>query len=254
VLSVPPPDTLVVARQENVVGPRPLSGATVTSECDATPGSTKRLLAVSGPDGAFHHAEVGFWDSGCVLEFASGDGSHDVKRLRVDDLCRQKTGDDHCLRIDDVTVDLVRRGPQKPPATLNFTTMPVGIDLFADDRLRCRSPCSTKLPVGLHRLEFVDPKHNASGWRNTVDLRGDVDVRARYESRASLREAGGWFLVPVVAATILLPIGLARKNEALLWTSAGLGAGGLVGFFVLFRPDRVEVRTSPGISETEPRN
>jgi len=214
------------------------------------PDEGARVLAISGPDGKFEYVDSGTWGKSCVVDFESGDGSHEPRRFAISELCKQATGEDECLPIRGITVDLVRQRQPSPPVEVRFRTTPANLELRTDEAATCRTPCEVRVTPGLHRFELFEPGRNGNVWRDQVLVRESTDVTIRHESHRGRQEAAGWFLLPATVGAVLLPIGLLRKNDALVWTSGGLLAGGTLGFLVIWKDDDVEVTVQPG----SPRN
>lgn len=232
---------------------RPLPGAVVKMTCGARAGMTvtdpdegARVLAISGPDGKFEYVDSGTWGKSCVVDFESGDGSHEPRRFAISELCKQATGEDECLPIRGITVDLVRQRQPSPPVEVRFRTTPANLELRTDEAATCRTPCEVRVTPGLHRFELFEPGRNGNVWRDQVLVRESTDVTIRHESHRGRQEAAGWFLLPATVGAVLLPISLLRKNDTLVWTSGGLLAGGTLGFLVIWKDDDVEVTVHPG--------
>lgn len=227
---------------------RPLPGAIVKATCGEQPGMVfedpfagTSVLAITRDDGSFDYVDIGIWPSDCVLEFESGDGSHDTRRLVISDLCKQSSGDEHCLALENLTVDLVRLREPEEPIELRVRTTPTALALHTDEALTCRTPCVVQLTPGLHRLELYTPGRATSFWREQAVVTADTELTVRYEHHRSRQQAAGWFILPVAAASILLPVGLLRSNSNVLWTSAALGGAGGLGFLLVWKSDQVEV-------------
>ncbi len=227
---------------------RPLPGAIVKATCKERPGMVfedpaagTRVLAITRADGSFDYVDIGTWPNDCVLEFESGDGSHDTRRLVISDLCKQSSGDEHCLALENLTVDLVRLREPEEPIELRVRTTPTALALHTDEALTCRTPCVVQLTPGLHRLELYTPGRATSFWREQAVVTADTELTVRYEHHRSRQQAAGWFILPVAAASILLPVGLLRRDRNLLWTSAALGGVGGLGFLLVWKSDQVEV-------------
>lgn len=178
-----------------------------------------------------------------MLDIASGDGTHDVKRVSIPELCKRTTGSESCLEIEGVTFNLVRRRESAPPLAVNLVSTPEGLELVADEELACKAPCSTLLTAGLHRLALRPPgREHHYVWAEQVDLREAVDVKVDYELFEARQEAALWFTLPAVVGLYMVPFGLWKKNEAVAWTGAGLLVGGGLGFVLVWKSDRVDVQ------------
>jgi hypothetical protein len=207
------------------------------------------VIAISGPEGTFDYVDIGYWAPDCVVEFASGDGSHDSQKFAISDLCRRYTGDDDCLQIKGMTVDLVRRRASPPPVELSVRTTPVNLELRTDETATCRTPCQVQVSPGLHRFQLFEPGRRSSLWQEQVVVRAPTDLVVRYESHRDRQLAASWVLVPAIAGAILFPIGLVKEEPALVWTGAGLTVGGSVGFFLVWESDDVEVTVKPASNQ-----
>ncbi|HET7538659.1 MAG TPA: hypothetical protein VFK05_02270 [Polyangiaceae bacterium] len=247
VRSVPPPGN--EAARGDV---RPLAGTIVKATCGVRPGMAlpdpqagTGVLAISRSDGTFDYGEIGTWDKDCVLDFESGDGSHDSRRLAISDLCRRYTGDEHCLRLEGLTVDLVRRREPAPPVEVRVRTTPAALEFHTDDAFTCRAPCEVQLSRGLHRFQLFEPQTHRNVWREQATVTADTELTVRYESHLDRQLVASWFFLPLTVGAVMLPIGLVNKNSTLSWTGAGLAVGGGVGFLLVWKSDRVEVNVRP---------
>jgi hypothetical protein len=216
------------------------------------PDAGAHILAISRPDGTFDYGDIGMWGDDCVVDVESGDGSHDSRRLSIAELCKQSTGSEQCLAIKSVTFDLVRRREPSPPVELRVRTAPANLELHTDESLTCRTPCEVEMTPGLHRFELFEPGRSSSFWREQANIRADTELVVRYESYRTRQEAAGWFLIPATVGALMLPVGLAKKNETLIWTSVGLGAGGGLGFFLVWKSDDVDVTVRPAPRSDHP--
>lgn len=247
VRSVPP-----TTKHQDAGEVRPLSGVIVTATCVARPGvmfadpdEGARILAISRRDGSFEYVDIGLWEDGCVIAFDSGDGSHAPQKFAASDLCKRTTGDTDCQVIENVSIDLLRRREPAPPVQVSVRATAPNIELRLDESETCRTPCQVQVTPGLHRFELLEHGRAEAFWREQAVVTRDTELSVSYESHAGRQEAARWFLLPIVAAVILAPIGFARKNDALLWTSAGLAVGGGVGFALLWKSDDVDVSVQP---------
>jgi len=209
------------------------------------PDAGSRVLAITGPEGTFDYSEVGKWADSCVIHVASGDGSHDAHRFTVPELCEQAGGAADCLQVRGMTVDLVRRRESSPPVELRVRTTPENLELRVDEAATCRTPCAMKLTPGLHRLELFEPGRSSSFWREQALVASNTELTARYESHRGRQEVAGWFLLPGTVGAVLVPIGLLKKNDDLLWAGAGLAVVGGVGFLLVWKSDGTDVTVTP---------
>ena len=247
VRSVPP-----AGGETNQAGPSPLAGTIVKVTCGtrtgmvfSDPQSGARVLSISRSDGTFDYADVGTWAGNCVLDFESGDGSHDSRRFAISDLCKRYAGSEECLALERITVDLVRRREPAPPVELRVRTTPANLELHTDDSVTCRTPCNVHVAQGLHRFELFEPGRPLSLWREQAHVSASTELAVQYESHRGRQLAAGWFLIPFAVGAVLLPIGLAKKDETVLWTSGALAVGGGLGFLLVWKSDRVEATVRP---------
>jgi hypothetical protein len=254
VRSVPPPKGPSAG-----TAPQPLPGATVSMTCEQTPrlegkDAGPQYLAITDRDGHFRWVSLGGFSPTCAFEFESGDGTHEPYRIGIKQLCKEHRGNEDCRIIEGIEVDLVRLRPSPPPVALRLKSSPEGLELGADDKKLCTSPCSASLPAGRHVLTISRPPPPHSFrpalasqeiWAQRSDLRTDLDIEVRHESHRGAQEAAGWFMVPMVAGAIVLPIGLAKKDATLLLTGGGLLAGGMIGGAIVWRSDVTDVKIQP---------
>lgn len=247
VRSVPPATKNADARDA-----RPLAGVVVAATCGARAGMVfedldagTQVLAISGPDGSFEHVAIGSWGESCVIEFESGDGSHLPLRFTVAELCRQSTGEPDCLVIKGINVALVRQRQSAPPVEVAVRTTAANIELRVDDSMTCQAPCQLQVTPGLHRVELLEQGRYEGFWREQAIVTRDTELTLRYEPHKTRQQVAMWFTLPIAAAAILAPVGLARDNETLLWTSAGLAVGGGVAFALVWKSDEAEVTVQP---------
>jgi hypothetical protein len=112
----------------------------------------------------------------------------------------------------------------------------------------CVAPCVETLSRGYHFLTVQDDRGRPV-WSHPVRVERDMDVKARLERPAVRQQVGNFMLVPAVAGVILAPIALAREKPELLATAGGLLIGGTVGFWIIWAPDKVDVRASPAVPQ-----
>jgi hypothetical protein len=231
-----------------VAASKPLPAAGIFEVC----GSERRILAATAADGSFGHAQVGHFDPSCDLSFESGDGSHEPERLNIGAQCAQQTGNRACQRLEQLEVTLRQTRPPASPVRISFTSSPSGLKLneAGPAPKGCAAPCVATLSRGYHFLTVQD-EGGRPVWSHPVRVERDVDVNARLERPAVRQQVGNFMLVPAVAGVILAPIALAREKPELLATAGGLLIGGTVGFWIIWAPDKVDVRASPAVPQPE---